>query len=189
MPTSYPEAVPPPDMLVKLQLCMHATGLQHGYLVCWARMGMIIVKVQHSHSFIRCLAGMLKLVHEAYGQKGSAVSRSLSEMPSPLCTALSALGIEVEQLCNSCKFVRIPGLPPSANCCSACACNAVHHPANGACTRSSPGRCQCPISKIDGACQAAVALVVVVLYLTSGSHMRSCICSASSFFLQKHIWK
>jgi hypothetical protein len=100
----------PPDMLMKLQLSMHATGLQHGYLVCWARMGMRIFKVQCVPSFMPSLAHTLKLVHGKFAQSASVVPSTLSEMPDDLRDALGSLSLQVEHLCSCCKSLRLPGL-------------------------------------------------------------------------------
>ena len=108
-PASAPAAEPDAAQLMQLQVCMHATGAKQGFVVSWARTGMLITCSQLSMLTVKAVARNISIVHDEYGNPGASVPCSLSEFSPAHRAALNDLAVSVGALCTTFRRVDVAG--------------------------------------------------------------------------------
>lgn len=107
-PTSAPSTDPDPAALLQLQLSMHATGADRGYLACWARTGMCVARSDYSRSLIVAIASSLQKVHDLTFAAGEeAPPGCLEEFPIEMRCKLNKLAFELAPVCKNWQRINL----------------------------------------------------------------------------------
>ena len=98
---------------MQVQLQLHATGADKGYLVSWARTGLAIFEVPYKHDFVVAFADVLRVVIPAFiePQERPPLPQRWTDLSADMQERLTVLYTSLGGLMASCTQKALPVCP------------------------------------------------------------------------------